>query len=138
MRGDFIVVETKYLLLHAEPIVAETLVVLQALNFCTEQGYQSAILQGDAIQVVNMITSEKPCNSGYGHLVEDIRTGSRYVGEIRFQHVRRIANKAAHELALLARTHVTNMRWIAIPPCVSGIVRDERLLLPSRLFGSFL
>jgi hypothetical protein len=83
------------------------------------------------MQVVNLINSEKTCNNGYGHLVEDIRAGSRSLGEIRFQHVRRTANKAAHELTLLARTHVTNMRWISIPTCVSGIVRDERLLLPS-------
>jgi hypothetical protein len=83
------------------------------------------------MQVVNLINSEKTCNNGYGHLVEDIRAGSRSLGEIRFQHVRRTANKAAHELTLLARTHVTNMRWISIPTCVSGIVRDEGLLLPS-------
>jgi hypothetical protein len=81
------------------------------------------------MQVVNLINSEKPCNCGYGHLVEDIQEGSRSLGEIRFQHVRRTSNKVAHELALLARTHVTNMRWMSIPTCIGGIVRDKRLIL---------
>jgi ribonuclease HI len=130
-RGEFVEAETNYRKMQVEPVVAETLAALQALNLCTERGYQSVIMEGDALQVINLINSVEPCNSGYGHLVEDIRAGSRRVGGIRFQHVRRTANKAAHELAVLARTRVTNMRWTSIPSCVSGIVRDERLLLPS-------
>jgi ribonuclease HI len=129
--GDFIEAKTKYLRMQAEPIVTETLAALQALNLCTEQGYQRVILEGDALQVINLTNSVKPCNSGYGHLIEDIRAGSKSVGDIRFQHVRRTANKAAHELDVLARTHVTNMRWMSIPSCVSGIVRDEKYLSPS-------
>jgi hypothetical protein len=78
--------------------------------------------------VVNMINSNKPCNNGYGHLVEDIRVVSKSLGETCVQHVRRSANKATHELALLARTHVTNMRWFSIPPCISGIVMVEGIL----------
>jgi hypothetical protein len=38
-RGSFIATKSKHLLLHSEPVVAETLVALQALIFCTEQGY---------------------------------------------------------------------------------------------------
>jgi ribonuclease HI len=128
-RGDFIEAETKYMAIHIETVVAEILATLTALIFCMEQGYQKAILEGDAKQVVNLINSKEPCNCGYGHLVEDIWEGSRSSSEIRFQHVRRTANKAAHELALLARTHVTNMRWMSIPTCIGGIVRDEKLLL---------
>jgi ribonuclease HI len=110
-RGSVIATKSKHLLLRSEPVVVETLVALQALIFCTKQGYQNVLLEGNAMQVVNMINSDKPCNSRYGHLVEDIREVSRSLGETRVQHVRRTANKAAHELALLARTHVTNMRW---------------------------
>ena len=76
-RGDFIEAETKYVMMQAEPVVAETMAALQALNLCMRQGYQRAILEGDALQVVNMINMEKPCNMGYGHLIEDIRAGSR-------------------------------------------------------------
>jgi ribonuclease HI len=114
-RGDFIEAETKYLRLHIELVVAEIFVALQALNLCTEKGYQRVILDGDALQVLNLINSVKPCNRGYGHLVEDIRAGSRCVGGICFQHVRGTANMVAHELAVLAKTRVTNMRWISIP-----------------------
>jgi ribonuclease HI len=130
-RGSFIAAESKHLLLRVELVVAETLAALQALIFYTKQGYQNALLEGDALQVVNMINSDKPCNSGYGHLVEDIREVSRSLGKTRIQHVRRTANKAAHELALLGRTNVTNMRWYSIPPCISGIVMAEGILSPS-------
>ena len=54
---------------------------------------------GDALQVVNMINSDKLCNNEYGHLVEDIRAGIRSLGVSSFKHVRRTANRAAHELA---------------------------------------
>jgi ribonuclease HI len=130
-RGSFIAAESKHLLLCAEPVVAETLAALQALMFCTEQGFQNVLLEGDALQVVNMINSDKPCDRGYGHLVEDIREVSRSLGETRVQHVRRSANKVAHELALLARTHVTNTRWYSTPPCISGIVMAEGILSTS-------
>jgi ribonuclease HI len=130
-KGDFVVAETKFMRMHAEPVVAEILAATQALNLCNEKGYQRVIMEGDALQVIDMINSVEPCNSGYGHLVEDIRARNRCVGGIHFQHVRRKANKAAHELAVLARTRVTNMRWMSIPSCVSGIVRDESLLLSS-------
>jgi ribonuclease HI len=130
-RGEFVEAETNYLKMQVEPVVAESLAALRALNLCTERGYQNVIMEGDALQVINLINSVEPCNSGFGHLIEDIRADSRRVGGIRFQHVRRTANQAAHELAVLARTHVTNMRWTSIPSCVSGIVRDERILLSS-------
>jgi hypothetical protein len=34
-KGDFIEAETKYMRLHVELVVAETLAALQALNLCT-------------------------------------------------------------------------------------------------------
>ena len=47
--------------------------------------------------------------SYYGHLVEDKRLGLRRLNFAKFSHVRRSANAAAHELATLARTHVTDV-----------------------------
>jgi hypothetical protein len=83
------------------------------------------MFEGDALQVVNSVNSLLPCNTGYGHLIEDIKANLHLVGLSSFKHVRRTANTVTHELALYARTHVTNMRWFSIPSCVSGIVRKE-------------
>lgn len=60
------------------------------------------------MQIVNVVNMEFHCNSMYGHLVDDIKNGLQGLDHASFTHVRRAANVAAHELAIEARTHVTD------------------------------
>jgi ribonuclease HI len=121
-QGSVIAAATKVLFLEADPVVAEFLATTHALIFCHELGLQHVIIEGDAQQVVNAINSDRPCNTSYGHLIEDIRVS---LGSSCFQYVRRTANLAAHALAVEARTRVTDKMWFSIPPCISDIVRKE-------------
>ena len=78
--------------------------------------------------MVKDVNTDKQCSSYYRHLVEDVKLGLRRLNCERFCHVRRSTNAAAHELAFLARTHVTDViSWNFLPPSISGIVQREGL-----------
>jgi hypothetical protein len=86
------------------------------------------IFEGDALQVVKEVNSDRHCSNYFGHLMEDVKQGLRRLKYAKFSHVRRSANVAAHELAMLAKTHVTNViRWNVLPHNISGIVHREGL-----------
>jgi hypothetical protein len=74
--------------------------------------------------VVNVVNTQNPCGSNYGHLIEDIKEGLQKLSSTRFIHVRRNANTVAHTLAVEARTHVMGTtRWNFLPPSICVIVR---------------
>jgi hypothetical protein len=82
--------------------------------------------------VLKDVNTDEQCSRHYGHLVEDVMQGLRSLTCARFCHVRRSTNATAHELASLARTHVTDVtRWNFIPPSISGIVQREGLYTTS-------
>jgi ribonuclease HI len=127
-KGKFLGAVSKKERIAVEPVVAETLTALFAILWCQEQNYHAVIFEGDALQVVNAVNNDRQCSSYYGHLVEDVKLGLRRVNCTRFCHVRRSANTTAHELAFLARTHVTDViNWNFLPPCISDIVQSEGL-----------
>jgi hypothetical protein len=43
--------------------------------YCKEQGYLTAIFEGDALQVVKDVNLENPGNNMHGHIIEDIKVG---------------------------------------------------------------
>jgi ribonuclease HI len=109
-------------------VVAETIAALHAVMWSIEQGFKRVVFEGDSLQVVNEVNSIHPCDSLYGHLIEDIKTGIQTLDVAIFSHVKREANSAAHELAVDARTHVIDtIRWTTIPPSICGIVRREEV-----------
>jgi ribonuclease HI len=102
-HGKFLTAISKQESIEVEPVVAETFAALTAITVCLEQNFQDVIFEGDALQVVNEVNSDKHCSSYYGHLVEDVKHGLKRLKSAKFSHVRRSANVAAHELAMVAR-----------------------------------
>jgi ribonuclease HI len=127
-KGAFLAALSKQVSIDVTPVVAETIAALHAVMWCIEQGFKRVVFEGDSLQVVNEVNSIHPCDSLYGHLIEDIKTGIQTLDVAIFSHVEREANGAAHELAVDARTHVTDtIRWTTIPPSICGIVRREEV-----------
>jgi hypothetical protein len=87
--GKFVAAVSKKERVAVEPVVAETLAALSAIQWCQEQSFQDVIFEGDALQVVKEVNSDRPCSSYYGHLVEDVKVGLRRLNSTRFCHVRR-------------------------------------------------
>lgn len=82
--------------------------------------------------IVNAMNSLQPCDSSYGHFIEDVKRGLGSLGNSKFVHVKREANVATHTLARAACNHVTGkILWHCIPSCVDDVVRKENFTPPS-------
>jgi hypothetical protein len=70
-----------------EPMVVEIFAALTAVTVCLEQNFQDMMFEGDVLQVVKEVNSDRHCNSYYGHLVEDVKHGLRRLKSAKFSHV---------------------------------------------------
>jgi ribonuclease HI len=111
---------------------AEALAALHAMIFTKEKEYSGVVFEGDAQTIVNAVNSSQPCDSSYGHFIEDAKRGLCSLGNSMFVHVKREANVAAHTLARAACNHATRtILWHCIPSCLDGVVRKEIFTPPS-------
>jgi ribonuclease HI len=111
---------------RADPTTAEALVALNAILFCKELGLDNVIIEGDAMGVIKAIDIAGPTCSCFGHFIEGIHLAMRGLESVKFAHALRKANHAAHMLAKLATTHVTNSTWLEnFPTSICNIVRKE-------------
>lgn len=110
-NGSFLVACGIKMRLVADPTMAEALAALHAVIFAKELGFSRVIFEGDALWIVRAINSNEPCDSNYGHFVEDVKTDKGSLEMSTVTHVVRGANSAAHGLAKEACTHVINKYW---------------------------
>jgi hypothetical protein len=87
-QGKFIAVVSKQESITVEPVVVEIFAALTAVTVCLEQNFQDVMFEGDVLQVVKEVNSDRHCNSYYGHLVEDVKHGLRRLKSAKFSHVR--------------------------------------------------
>ena len=57
---------------------AESLTALYAVIYAKEQEREikGAVFEGDALSIIDAVNSLQPCESSYGHFVEDIKSGN--------------------------------------------------------------
>ncbi|CAH9119485.1 unnamed protein product, partial [Cuscuta epithymum] len=83
------------------PHEAEALAMREAINWIKCEGWEELEAESDAAQLVTSIR-EGPDDSSFGLIVGDIIELSTSFTSISFAHVRRSANRVAHELARVA------------------------------------
>ena len=97
-------------------VTLETLAACRALEFSLELGFDKAILEGDSLIVMTALKDPSPSLASFGLLVQDTQCLARSFTCISFQHVSRIGNTVAHNLARHAR-HVTGFSvWMEDVP----------------------
>ena len=90
------------------------------------------MFKGDALDIVNAVSSSQPCDSSYGHFIEDVKRGLFSLGNTKFAHVKWEANVAAHTLARAACNHASgSILWRCIPFCLDGVIKKEIVPPPS-------
>lgn len=57
----------------AQPELAESLSLMQAIKFCQDSAYQNVILEGGALNIIQVVTSAETNMSWFGHIIEDIK-----------------------------------------------------------------
>ena len=66
------------------------------VSFAIELGLRELVIEGDSALVIQ---GGKPCQSFYGHIVDDILHLSSQLQSFTFYHVKRNCNRVANALA---------------------------------------
>nr|XP_023899808.1 uncharacterized protein LOC112011691 [Quercus suber] len=94
----------------------ETLATYRALEFSLELGFDKAILEGDSMIIMAALRDPSPSLASYGLLLQDAQFMACLFTCISSQHVARVGNNVAHNLARHAR-HVTSFSvWMEDDP----------------------
>jgi len=82
---------------------AEVLACRKALEFEVDAGFSELIVEGDNVNVINSIKSDRVDLSRLGNLYDDIRCMAGCLRSVDFHNIRRCANGVAHYLARYAK-----------------------------------
>jgi ribonuclease HI len=97
------------------------------MEFCRERDFQSIILEGDSLQVIQGLKERTPSWRWYGHLLDDTRALLGTYRRWMVQHVKRDANRAAHDLAKEGLRFAPTRQWFdESPECISAIVLSKQ------------
>ena len=100
---------------------------LHGVLFASEMQVHQALFESDALSIIHDLTSKVP-GSDFGHILEDIRVASSSFNFCSFHHLKRDGNRAAHSLALEAKSSGQSKIWKGNPPpCIQGILSDDLL-----------
>jgi ribonuclease HI len=102
----------------------------RAVEFCHEVGVFDVILEGDSLLVVKAVKDKKPNWLPYGQIIDDIKRDLGSIRQWNIRHVKREANKAAHELSRFATRNSALNVWLEEPPsCILNTVILEQMAL---------
>lgn len=113
-----------------EPVIAEAMGALFAVEFSHDLGLQQFILEGDSKQVVQAITTNGASWSRFGQVIEDIYVLLPIFRSWQVEHIKRDLNEVAHGLAKIAGNEGLASIWMEkIPHCIHDIVILEQSTL---------
>ncbi|XP_059441892.1 uncharacterized protein LOC132174217 [Corylus avellana] len=109
-----------------DPSMAEAIAAREAVLLAQRLELRHIILEGDSLEIVQLLQKEEGCWSIYGQAVNDTKKRLHSWQGWGIQHVRRSANGAAHQLAKLALGCDAAQEWRgSFPQCVLSIVSKE-------------
>ncbi|XP_042974745.1 uncharacterized protein LOC122306382 [Carya illinoinensis] len=112
--------------LNLNPFSGEAYALMMSVVFCKDIGVSNLVVEGDAIQVIRLLSgSVLDCSYG-GLVVEDAKRELNTFATWSAIHTRREGNKAAHTLARNALTLSNDLLELELMPvCIQQIVRSE-------------
>jgi ribonuclease HI len=113
-----------------DPITAEAMAARRAVEFCIEVGVHDVIFEGDSLLVVKAVQDSQPSWLPYGQIINDIKWALGSLRRWNIRHVKRDANKAAHELSKFATRNSDSNVWLEeSPSCILNTVILEQIAL---------
>ncbi|XP_075665170.1 uncharacterized protein LOC142634796 [Castanea sativa] len=98
---------------------AELLACRNSMEFATDAGFTSLVVEGDSINVARSIVSAKENQSAMGNIVGDIRHLMGALEWISVSCVKRNGNKVAHVLTRFAQHVSSDLFWMEEVPSVA-------------------
>jgi len=127
-NGEGIVIAAKCCVCKAvvDPVCAEVMAALVALDFCCELGVDSIECEGDSLQVIKGVSSSGLSLDRIGHFLDAIKEKAATFSNCKWSHCLREANEVAHLLARRASSRCFSHVWVeALPLFISSAsVRD--------------
>jgi ribonuclease HI len=99
-----------------DPIIAESLAALRAVEFCRNRGFSHIILEGDYLIVVTALNNRDDNWRRYGQIMNDIDMVLHCFESWHVCHTKRRGNKAAHSLAKEGVLHGIDRVWLNVIP----------------------
>jgi hypothetical protein len=81
------------------------------VEFCTELGNRSIIMEGDALEIVSALRKEEGWPSKYNNFMEEARDLLSCFHRWSVNYVRRECNVVAHSLSQLVAKHCLHHVW---------------------------
>jgi ribonuclease HI len=122
-QGNVIAALSQQVKSKHDPVIAEAIAARRAVEFCIEVEVQEVIFEGDSMLVVKAIQDSQPNWLPYGQIIDDIKWVMGSLRRWKIRHVKRDANKAAHELSKFATRNSDLHVWLEEPPsCILNTV----------------
>ena len=93
-------------------VKVEALACRRAVSFAIELGLRELVIEGDQVLVIQAIKDGQPCQSFYGHIVDDIFHLSAQLRNFTFCHVNRNCNRVADALAKKSQVGLDFQEWV--------------------------
>jgi len=125
-NGNIFAASSSSILANVEPVVAESMAALHAIEFCCGRGLIKIILEGDSLQVVSAIKKQGFIWATHRQIIADIQDVLRFFQSWEVCHTKCAENSATHLLAKACFNHAQERVWIhCIPECISLFVPSE-------------
>jgi ribonuclease HI len=102
--------------LRTDPLTAEAMAALFAVQFSLKVGFFDVTFEGDAQTVIKEIDSQPPHLSRIGHFIESIAFVRQQCRNFSFVYVHRSNNGVAYFLACEAAFSNVNETWLEDTP----------------------
>ncbi|GLT63290.1 hypothetical protein SLA2020_358640 [Shorea laevis] len=110
--------------------VAEANSLRRALQWARDLAFANIVVEIDCANLVTAVHSDTPLHSSLGFVIQDCKGLISSFASCRLQHVRRVANAAAHELAKRALQAEADEYWTQdVPDHVALLVAEDRIAL---------
>ncbi|KAG7967769.1 hypothetical protein I3843_08G116200 [Carya illinoinensis] len=102
-NGDVVVAASKVEREVSSPEFIEAIALLRGLQLCAQWGVPKIILESDSLILVNSLNEGAKYLTEFDFILQDIRRLMHGFEETRLEHVHRLGNGAAHQLARYAK-----------------------------------
>jgi hypothetical protein len=113
-----------------DPGTTEALAALQAAELARRLDLRQVVLEGDALEIVNILKLDGAWLGSYGYVIQDANSilGSCQIWSV--SHTYREGNGVAHNLAKLALSLGQDVLWTEnFPDCILDLVLAEHALV---------
>ncbi|XP_019198078.1 PREDICTED: uncharacterized protein LOC109191859 [Ipomoea nil] len=121
-EGHFVAAMSGRLMGEGDPFMAEVLGAKEALTWLKSQSQNNFILESDCLNFCNAFNSCLSDFSYVGLVVKQCQSIARDIGNVTVSHVKRSANRVAHELARATVSMSVSGVWSGVPPdCIAHL-----------------